>query len=524
MERKAVEYSAGRTLRGFGLVVCAQGLRVREVSDVAKAKGIAAGDVMVEMDHEIAPPNTAAVAGAIADGKATHFVFLPDSSPIVSLTSYDYDFGALRIVVALLLLAGAAVCASHPDSSIMNCGKSLAGDCFQKIAPDPVSAWAQPETVLQRMLCTGEEACVYNFFQKSWEKKLVYWPRGNSQHRFHELCKCTELRGFLMGLVATETEYRGSRARNELDVRVTNNRYEDYKLFTRRLSFARSDFIFPEGGMEGVLNEEFLAEAFDTGYSIVVNHLMYRTHAVAAYAHALEANMRMTVNINLYHSPTGTFLCTRTSKLMHAFSHTCVVLCAVVGSGAFGIHYDQRETFVLQLRGRKHWKVFAPVTDGLHNARLFDKGFDEHKLMAMTQAKGAPPPIFDAVLGEGDRLYIPRGYPHYAKLVSPSSCHISVSLHSRLYQIWEGAFYIALQLWNESIGGKGKGILWMHAGMRNLANSRPELRHTIMQLIEAGSGTKSDANTKTWAAKVQEVVCSISSRGILVSVPSMPYI
>jgi hypothetical protein len=56
--------------------------------------------------------------------------------------------------------------------------------------------------------------------------------------------------------------------------------------------------------------------------------------------------------------------------------------------------------------------------------------------------------------------------------------------------------------------------IWMHAGMRHLANSRPELRHTIMRFGD-GEG-EADPNANQWAGTVQGVVCTMANRAYLV--------
>jgi len=60
---------------------------------------------------------------------------------------------------------------------------------------------------------------------------------------------------------------------------------------------------------------------------------------------------------------------------------------------------------MLQVEGRKHWKIYAPrdldETLPLESSRNFtDKDFANFK------------PIFDGWLEQGDILYVPRGFIH----------------------------------------------------------------------------------------------------------------
>jgi hypothetical protein len=170
------------------------------------------------------PPNGASpewVRDEIVAGRATHFIFSPDSSPIVPVRT-DSIFASKMLVVGIMLLIGWLACAVFlPGSINANVARSLALDYF--VEPDPPSAWAQPETVLQRMLCDDEEDCTGIFFKRTWEKGFKHWPQSGN-YNFRDLAKCTELLEFLIGLKATSAAIRGQPARNEEDIRVTNNR------------------------------------------------------------------------------------------------------------------------------------------------------------------------------------------------------------------------------------------------------------------------------------------------------------
>jgi len=83
---------------------------------------------------------------------------------------------------------------------------------------------------------------------------------------------------------------------------------------------------------------------------------------------------------------------------------------------AFHVHWDPQEAMVLQLRGRKHWKVYRPT-------RL-------HPLKNDIEAPPPPsePPAWDGILNDGDLLYIPRGWWHEAFPLDEPSLHLTVSL------------------------------------------------------------------------------------------------
>jgi hypothetical protein len=81
----------------------------------------------------------------------------------------------------------------------------------------------------------------------------------------------------------------------------------------------------------------------------------------------------------------------------------------------FNVHWDAHEVFVLQLSGRKRWQVFAPTrTDPLA---------DDIETAEPPKA----PPIWEGILGEGDVLYLPRGYWHVAYPLDEPSLHMTWS-------------------------------------------------------------------------------------------------
>ncbi|CAK5025472.1 unnamed protein product [Meloidogyne enterolobii] len=92
------------------------------------------------------------------------------------------------------------------------------------------------------------------------------------------------------------------------------------------------------------------------------------------------------------------------------------------GSAGFAPHYDDIDAFMLQVEGRKHWKIYAPrdldETLPLESSRNFtDKDFANFK------------PIFDGWLEQGDILYVPRGFTHQANTgPDKHSHHVTISV------------------------------------------------------------------------------------------------
>jgi lysine-specific demethylase/histidyl-hydroxylase NO66 len=61
---------------------------------------------------------------------------------------------------------------------------------------------------------------------------------------------------------------------------------------------------------------------------------------------------------------------------------------------------DDIEAFVIQLEGRKRWRVYAPRTEQERLCRFSSRNFSQDEL---------GPVLLDVVLSPGDLLYFPRG-------------------------------------------------------------------------------------------------------------------
>ncbi|KAM6130924.1 ribosomal oxygenase 1 [Pterocles gutturalis] len=93
------------------------------------------------------------------------------------------------------------------------------------------------------------------------------------------------------------------------------------------------------------------------------------------------------------------------------------------GTQGFAPHYDDIEAFVLQLEGKKHWRVYSPRTDAEVLPRFSSAN--------LTQAELGEP-VLETVLEAGDLLYFPRGFIHQGDcLPDAHSLHITVSSYQR---------------------------------------------------------------------------------------------
>ncbi|XP_063534895.1 bifunctional lysine-specific demethylase and histidyl-hydroxylase NO66 [Cydia strobilella] len=92
-------------------------------------------------------------------------------------------------------------------------------------------------------------------------------------------------------------------------------------------------------------------------------------------------------------------------------------------SQGFAPHYDDIEAFILQVEGKKHWRIYKPLSDNEVLPRVSSKNFEQ-------EAIGQP--IMDITLEAGDMLYFPRGFIHQGITINGEhSLHITVSMYQK---------------------------------------------------------------------------------------------
>jgi JmjC domain len=90
---------------------------------------------------------------------------------------------------------------------------------------------------------------------------------------------------------------------------------------------------------------------------------------------------------------------------------------AFKNDNGFPLHWDDQDTFILQVYGRKRWQVFEPTR--LHPLR------EDHEKPSQPSTT-----VWDGILQEGGLFHIPRGWWHVAYPVTEPSLHLTVSITS----------------------------------------------------------------------------------------------
>lgn len=87
-------------------------------------------------------------------------------------------------------------------------------------------------------------------------------------------------------------------------------------------------------------------------------------------------------------------------------------------SHGFDLHWDDHDVFVLQVAGRKHWKVYGITRP--------------YPLARDVEPAGEPPSevLWEGLLEDGGLLYIPRGWWHVAVPLDEPTLHLTVGVNN----------------------------------------------------------------------------------------------
>ncbi|XP_069090772.1 ribosomal oxygenase 1 [Pleurodeles waltl] len=113
------------------------------------------------------------------------------------------------------------------------------------------------------------------------------------------------------------------------------------------------------------------------------------------------------------------------------------------GTQGFAPHYDDIEAFIIQLEGKKHWRVYEPRKSTEILPQYSSKNFSQEEIGE---------PILDTVLEAGDLLYFPRGFIHQGDCFPDvHSLHVTISSYQKnswgdlLEKLLPAALQVALE-------------------------------------------------------------------------------
>jgi ribosomal protein L16 Arg81 hydroxylase len=150
--------------------------------------------------------------------------------------------------------------------------------------------------------------------------------------------------------------------------------------------------VSPDGNDGSPIKAAALERLLAGGATLVLDAVDELFPPVQAIADALEEIIRTRVQVNLYAG----------WRSQHGFD----------------LHFDNHDTMILQVHGRKHWKLYQPTR--LHP---LTKGKDLSAAPAPTSS-----PVWNGVLEDGGLLYMPRGWWHVASPLDEPSLHLTFGL------------------------------------------------------------------------------------------------
>lgn len=209
-----------------------------------------------------------------------------------------------------------------------------------------------------------------DFLSRIWGRTFAHLP--GARGRFHSLLSWSEVNGMLQ-----------------------KHRLEPPRLrLVKGGSFAaKSAFLRYEDGRIPFVVPEKLSEHLRDGYTLVIDAVDDMADGVMRLAEDFERVLHEGVQVNLY--------------------------AGWREQQGFNRHCDTHDVVVLQVYGKKYWRVYA--------------GGRAHPLKDDVEPNKEVPQevVWEGTLEDGDALYIPRGWWHEASGVGEVTLHLTFGIHQR---------------------------------------------------------------------------------------------
>jgi lysine-specific demethylase/histidyl-hydroxylase NO66 len=241
-------------------------------------------------------------------------------------------------------------------------------------APPDGSAPAAPHPGSDALALTLAPVAAPDFFAEHWERRPLVVPRADPT-RFTRILSPDDVERLLCETGIRTPGFRLVKEGAQLP-----------------LAGYTEDIAWRPGSFSGTAVVERVAHEFEQGATLVLQALHLHWPAAALYCRSLEQTLGCPVQVNAYLTPAA--------------------------ARGFAVHHDTHDVFVLQVSGRKRWRLYEPVLElplkhQRWSPRLGDPG----------------PPIEDFELEAGQTLYLPRGWPHEATTSDDESLHLTVGIH-----------------------------------------------------------------------------------------------
>ena len=242
-----------------------------------------------------------------------------------------------------------------------------------------------------------------------------------------------------------------------------------------------------------------ISRAFNEGNTVIFNNVHLHSRNIALLTRSVEASLGFVTNANLYLTPPN--------------------------AQGLSLHYDTHDVFILQVEGKKHWKIYEPWV----------------KLPLDTMAETIPytyegEQIQELTLSPGDMLYLPRGMVHMAEATEETSLHLTLGVmvytwkkflesvldiaskkENGLYLrkslpvavTWsDGSYEVSEQL--ESIVQKLVAGLHTNEALKNLTQSLLDIMEPIPEIDHSFRDfTREEVNLQTSVKKSTGTLCKV---------------
>ncbi|MFY9655743.1 MAG: cupin domain-containing protein [Methylocystis sp.] len=259
------------------------------------------------------------------------------------------------------------------------------------------------------------------FLARYWEREVLYLKRGDA-HYYDALLTLRDL---------------------EKIVSTGGLRYPALQLsiggaFLPPEAFCK-DVRSGEIVFSGVPDLDRLQSAFQSGATLSLPGLHRAWRPLAELAGEVESYLNHGVHTNIYLTPRS--------------------------SQGFDPHYDTHEVFVLQISGRKHWKIFDSLVQLPHQTQPF------HPSMYNSST-----PVRELDLEPGDLLYVPRGVVHTTHSLDEASAHVTLGIS--IYTYIE-----MLTIWLQGLRNHPGARAGLPSGFLNSAAVKPVLARDFAELL-----------------------------------------
>jgi lysine-specific demethylase/histidyl-hydroxylase NO66 len=212
------------------------------------------------------------------------------------------------------------------------------------------------------------------FFESYWEKRPLHLGRSDA-HYYNDLLTLSDLERLIASPEARYPAIQLSKGGVYFPPEVY---CDDWKFGTQNFS--------------GVPDVQKIAAEYRAGASIVLPALHRTWTPLKELCARMENELDHVVHANAYLTPGNT--------------------------AGFSPHYDTHEVLVLQIAGRKLWRIYAPPVELPHRKQPFTPvGY-----------KLPEKPLLEIELSPGDLLYLPRGYIHTTTTSETHSAHTTLGI------------------------------------------------------------------------------------------------